>query len=145
MNINNKIQNIEEILPRLKSYISSLVIPTKLSDLTDDLGTNPTHTHSQYLTSHQSLSGYATETWVGQQGYLTGITYNDVVNALTYVPQQSEICVSWLLNSPITYYIWQHQSMLHTTKVATTSSTPTAGDTVYMIDSNGRIFYCNKL
>lgn len=31
-------------------------IPTKLSDLTDDLGSNPTHTHSQYLTSHQSLS-----------------------------------------------------------------------------------------
>lgn len=26
-------------------------IPTKLSDLTDDLGSNPTHTHSQYLTS----------------------------------------------------------------------------------------------
>lgn len=30
-------------------------IPTKLSDLTDDLGSNPTHTHSQYLTSHQTL------------------------------------------------------------------------------------------
>ncbi len=26
-------------------------MPTKLSDFTDDLGTNPTHTHSQYLTS----------------------------------------------------------------------------------------------
>lgn len=34
-------------------------IPTKLSYLTDDLGSNPTHTHNQYLTSHQSLSGYA--------------------------------------------------------------------------------------
>ena len=34
-------------------------VPTKLSDLTDDLGSSPTHTHSQYLTSHQSLSGYA--------------------------------------------------------------------------------------
>ncbi len=29
------------------------------------------HKHSDYLTQHQSLSGYATETWVGQQGYLT--------------------------------------------------------------------------
>jgi len=28
-----------------------LVLPTKLSDLTDDLGSSPTHTHSQYLTS----------------------------------------------------------------------------------------------
>lgn len=26
-------------------------VPTKLSDFTDDLGSNPTHTHSQYLTS----------------------------------------------------------------------------------------------
>lgn len=31
-------------------------IPTKLSDLTDDLGNSPTHTHSQYLTSHQDIS-----------------------------------------------------------------------------------------
>ena len=30
--------------------------PTKLSDFTDDLGTSPVHTHSQYLTSHQSLA-----------------------------------------------------------------------------------------
>ena len=36
--------------------IASLNIPTKLSDLTDDLGSNPTHTHSQYLTSHQDIS-----------------------------------------------------------------------------------------
>lgn len=32
-------------------------IPENLSDLNDDLGTNPTHTHSQYLTSHQDISG----------------------------------------------------------------------------------------
>ena len=35
-----------------KSNITDFpTIPTKLSDLTDDLGTNPTHSHSQYLTS----------------------------------------------------------------------------------------------
>ena len=34
-------------------------------------GNITSHTHSQYLTSHQSLSGYATQTWVQQQGYLT--------------------------------------------------------------------------
>ena len=37
-------------------------VPTNVSAFTNDSG---------YLTSHQSLSGYATETWVGQQGYLT--------------------------------------------------------------------------
>lgn len=32
-------------------------VPTKLSSFTDDLGSSPTHTHSQYLTSHQDISG----------------------------------------------------------------------------------------
>lgn len=37
--------------------LNDIEIPTKLSDLTDDLGSNPTHTHSQYLTTHQDISG----------------------------------------------------------------------------------------
>ena len=40
-------------------YITSSALPTSLSELTDDLGSNPTHTHSQYLTSHQDISGKA--------------------------------------------------------------------------------------
>lgn len=32
-------------------------VPTNLSSFTDDLGSNPTHTHSQYLTQHQDISG----------------------------------------------------------------------------------------
>ena len=39
-----------------------------------------------YITS-SALSGYATETWVGQQGYITGITSSDVTTALGYTPQ----------------------------------------------------------
>ena len=31
--------------------------PAKLSDFTDDLGNSPSHTHNQYLTSHQDISG----------------------------------------------------------------------------------------
>jgi hypothetical protein len=34
-------------------------VPTALSSFTDDLGSSPTHTHSQYLTSHQDISGKA--------------------------------------------------------------------------------------
>ena len=36
-----------------------------------------------------ALNGYATETWVGQQGYLTGITSSDVTTALGYTPYNS--------------------------------------------------------
>lgn len=32
-------------------------VPTKLSGFQDDLGANPVHTHSQYLTAHQDISG----------------------------------------------------------------------------------------
>lgn len=32
-------------------------VPTKLSGFTDDLGTSPKHSHSQYLTAHQDISG----------------------------------------------------------------------------------------
>ena len=38
-------------------FITSSDIPTKLSEFTDDLGTSPVHTHSQYLTEHQDISG----------------------------------------------------------------------------------------
>lgn len=31
--------------------------PTGLSEFTDDLGSSPSHTHSQYLTSHQDVTG----------------------------------------------------------------------------------------
>ena len=33
-------------------------VPTSLSAFTDDLGSSPTHTHSQYLTSHQDISKF---------------------------------------------------------------------------------------
>lgn len=32
-------------------------VPTNLSSFVDDLGSSPVHTHSQYLTSHQDISG----------------------------------------------------------------------------------------
>ena len=35
------------------------------------------------------LTGYATEQWVGQQGYITGITSSDVTSALGYTPYNS--------------------------------------------------------
>lgn len=37
------------------TYLKIANLPTKLSDFTDDLGSSPTHTHSQYLTSHQTI------------------------------------------------------------------------------------------
>lgn len=54
-------------------------IPTKTSDLTNDSG---------YITS-SALSGYATEQYVQNQGYITGIDSTDVITALGYTPGTS--------------------------------------------------------
>lgn len=43
---------------------------------------------SGYITN-SALSGYATETWVGQQGYITSISSGDVTTALGYTPYDS--------------------------------------------------------
>ena len=50
-------------------------VPTNVSAFTNDAG---------YLTQHQDLTGYATETWVGQQGYSTfSGDYEDLTNKPT--------------------------------------------------------------
>lgn len=51
-----------------KNYLQAITKAMVEAVLTGNI---TSHTHSQYLTSHQSLSGYATQTWVQQQGYLT--------------------------------------------------------------------------
>ena len=51
-------------------------VPTDTGDLTNGAG---------FITS-SALSGYATETWVGNQGYITGIDSSDVTTALGYTP-----------------------------------------------------------
>lgn len=77
-------------------------IPTKTSDLSNDSG---------FITS-SALSGYATETWVGQQGYITGITYLMVTTALGYTPYNS--------SNPNNY----QENVIETIKVNGSSLTP---------------------
>lgn len=67
-------------------------IPTNTSDLTNDSG----------FITNSALSGYATETWVENKGYITGITSSDVTNALGYTPGTSNFSGSYndLTNKP---------------------------------------------
>ena len=51
-------------------------VPTNVSAFTNDAG---------YITN-SALNGYATQVWVGQQGYITGITSSDITTALGYTP-----------------------------------------------------------
>ena len=53
-------------------------VPSTLSAFTDDLGSSPTHTHSQYLTEHQSLDGYLPKSGGTMTG---GVVYSAVTPA----------------------------------------------------------------
>lgn len=61
-------------------------VPTALSSFTDDLGSSPTHTHSQYLTSHQDISGKADKSVETIQNIVTvtGGTVNLVSDKVLY-------------------------------------------------------------
>jgi len=74
---------------------SSTVIPTKTSDLTNDSG----------FITNSALSGYATETWVGQQGYITGITSSDITTALGYTPYNSSNPNGYITSSALSDYV----------------------------------------
>lgn len=66
------------------------VVPTTVSSFTNDAG---------YITS-SALSGYATESWVGQQGYLTSVSWNDVSGKPTFATVATSGDYDDLLNKP---------------------------------------------
>ena len=47
-----------------------------------------------------SLSGYATETWVGQQGFLTNVTWNDLLDKPTFATVATSGSYNDLLDKP---------------------------------------------
>lgn len=51
------------------------------------------------------FTGYATETWVGNQGYITGISSNDVTTALGYTPYNATNPNGYITSSALTNYV----------------------------------------
>ena len=98
-------------------------VPTKTSDLQNDSG---------FITS-SALSGYATETWVGQQGFLTGITSAMITSALGYTPGTSNFSGSYtdLTDKP---------SIPSTASSTSTSTvTPTTETLVFTLSDNSTV------
>lgn len=82
------------IAPKV-STAGSYYIPTHITNGTTTVTANNTGTVnvssllSDFVTNSSlatTLSSYATQSWVGQQGFLTGITSSDVTSALGYTP-----------------------------------------------------------
>ena len=61
----------------------------------------------QVITAHQSLQGYATEQWVGQQGYLTSVSWGDVSGKpSTYPPSDHSHSWSSITGKPTSKTAW---------------------------------------
>lgn len=73
------ISDLSEIRSGSALGVTALQPNDNISELVNNAG---------YITS-SALTGYATEIWVGNQGYLTSITSSDVTNALGYTPYNS--------------------------------------------------------
>lgn len=69
-------------------------IPTATSDLSNDSG---------FITV-SALSGYATESWVNNKGYITGISSSDVTTALGYTPYDSSNPAGYITSSALSPY-----------------------------------------
>ena len=75
--------------------INSSDVTTALGYTPYDGSTNP----NGYITS-SALSGYATETWVNNQGYLTSVTWNDVSGKPTFATVATSGDYNDLINKP---------------------------------------------
>lgn len=70
-------------------------VPTKLSEFTDDLGSSPTHTHSQYLTQHQDISGKADAFSVGAGLDMTSSVLSNLQSIEYIVGTQTAATAVW--------------------------------------------------
>lgn len=93
------------------NVIANISVPTKLSELTDNLGSNPTHTHSQYLTQHQDISGKADKSELATVA--TSGSYNDLLNKPT-IPTTLSSFTDNLGSNPVhthSQYLTSHQDI----------------------------------
>lgn len=80
----------------LSNYYTKSETNNQISSATADMATMTWVGQQGYLTEHQSLSGYATEQWVEDKHYITGVDLSD------YATEQ------WVENQG---YLTEHQSL----------------------------------
>lgn len=100
----------------LKSEIPT--VPTSNTAFTNDAG---------YLTEHQSLSGYATEQWVEDQGYLTDADYPDLTG---YATKEWVINQNYVSNSELIQYITNLQNQIDSLKQQISGCCGDTGETL---------------
>ena len=93
-------------------------VPTNVSAFENDV---------PYLTEHQSLSGYATEEWVQEQGY---ITYADIPSYDGVASKQWVINQNYALNSEMMQYITNLQQQIDYLRTQISGCCTESGETI---------------
>ena len=89
-----------------------------------------------YLTEHQSLSGYATEQWVENKGYITGVdlsdyvTYENLPDLRPYATKQWVINQSYVSNSELIRYITNLQNQIDSLRAEISGCCGDTGETL---------------
>lgn len=98
----------------------------------------------QVITAHQSLSGYATEQWVGQQGYLTSSALNGYateswVTGRGYITSSGSCAYATSAGNADTVDGYHESAFLHLTGGTMTGNIYIGNTTIYASGSNGGI------
>ena len=95
-------EELNEAIASAKTEIEAEIpiVPTKVSAFENDV---------PYLTEHQSLSGYATEQWVENQGYITGVDLSDYATLDNLTAATDDMATQTWVNSQ--GYLTEHQSL----------------------------------
>ena len=115
----------------LKRLIDAVIIPTKVSAFDNDKG---------YLTEHQSLAGYAKESWVEGKGYLTQhqdlSAYSKTKEMLELVYPVGAIYMSATSTSPATLFGFGTWEQIKDRFLLSAGSSYSAGETGGSPDHN---------
>lgn len=97
---------------------------------------------SSNILRSDDLSGYATENWVNNQGYLTGITSSDVTSALGYTPYNATNPNGYITSSALNGYALD-ADVVHLTGTQSISGTKTFNADIYQKKANTRLYMYN--
>ena len=116
---------VESAVTRVEGEMPT--VPTSNTAFTNDAG---------YLTEHQSLSGYATEQWVEDKHYITGVdlsdyvTYESLPDLSVYATKQWVINQNYALNSELIQYITNLQNQIDSLKQQISGCCGSTGETI---------------
>lgn len=122
-------EQMDEAIAEAKAEIESEIptVPTSNTAFTNDAG---------YLTEHQSLSGYATEQWVLDKHYITGVDLSDYVryenlpDLRPYATKQWVINQNYVVNSELIQYITNLQNQIDSLRAEISGCCGDTGETL---------------